>query len=140
MLRINSFLISSSVSYENNGNSIQLNAPLAIVSPPVKGTYSFIVSLSVLGLDFYTQHNMQCVLTSPNGEKIFETKKSGIPVIEKDKTNNVLPEDFMGFLINIDLRNVFFNQSGLYEFDVFIDEKKLNIQYVPVWISNEEGK
>lgn len=46
----------------------------------------------------------------------------------------------MGFLINIDLRNVFFNQSGLYEFDVFIDEKKLNTQYVPVWISNEEGK
>lgn len=141
MPRINSFVICSSVTPidESNGKKqIQLNSPLAIVSPPCEGTYSFFISVGLIGLDYYSKHTMRCSITSPDKKVIFKTENSPTPVIDKKSIKYHLPEEYRGFFINIDVRNVIFKKAGNYTFDIYIDDVQLNSQLIPVWLPSEE--
>lgn len=141
MPKINSFIICSSFQAKNDSNgrsSVCLNSPIAIVSPPYKGTYSFTVSIGVIDLDYYSEHQMRCEIKAPNKEVIFKTDTSPTPILNEKKVKYKLPEKFRGFIINIDIRNALFLESGEYILDVYLDDNKMNSQIIPVWISEEQ--
>ncbi len=108
-----------------------LTAPTTVLRPQfIPGNYSFSVLIGVKDVDLQKENAMQIVLKSPTGDVVQMIDKQQIPVSTVDSE---LPDEYAGFMLGVDFRNVPFVAAGCYTLEVIINEELIGAIDVPVF-------
>lgn len=105
-----------------NGDSINAIGILTALTPEfVPGTFSFSIIFSILGMDTSENNVIRIIFAKKDEEKILvDSGPVAIPPMpDKDKVS--LPPEYKGLNMSMDLRNVVFEEEGIYITRVFFN-------------------
>jgi len=111
----------------------QLTGPQVVLRPVfIPGTFSFGIAAGVLGVDLKHNNEVQFTIKAPNGSIIQDSGKSSIPIlaaIEED----VLPDEYQGFMLTLDVRNLIIEEEGVYTFTLMINDEIIGSHEIPIF-------
>ena len=131
MARVSTFLYCDS--FENimtpSGPKLNVSNPLQIFTPAyIPGNFSFGILIGIIGFDTKITHSLRVIFKHKESEKsVFDTGNIEFPTNAESK----LPTYLDGTMINMDFRNVVFENDGEYFTEVIFDDKKLG--EFPIW-------
>lgn len=109
---------------EPGNNMIDVSGVLPAITPEyIPGSFSFSIMIGLSGLDTGKQHTMSIVFGKGNEKPLVNTPEVTIPVQESNQTN--LPGEAQGFVLSMDLKNVVFEEEGIYSTKVRVDNQEL---------------
>lgn len=124
----------NAINRENEGASA--NVILSAINPEyVPGLFSFSVIITVLDIDTSKEHKISVYLKAPNEELVVDLNDVTVPSMPKQDSN--LPKEYLGLTVALDLNNVNFRTSGLYNLDIIIDNQRLSGKSIFVKGKNE---
>lgn len=133
MLRITMFMLGESVASVNttNGETPHLVNPLVALRPAyIPGNFSFGASLGVQGVDPNVTNRIRFEIQSPSGEVVQQSPEIPLPSHEEDP---ILPLEYQGLALTLDIRNMRIPEEGLYKFCLFINGEMLDPQNFAVY-------
>lgn len=135
MARIVSFMICDTVNNipapTNDGIIQTLVAPQIAVRPQfVPGNFSFGIAVGVSGIDLKKENSVRFTIADPDGKVIQNSGSSTLPAVSDKDT---LPEDYQGFILSMDIRNLTIEKEGCYLFRIFINDEEIGEREIPVY-------
>lgn len=133
MAKLVSFCICDSIE-----NVVQGGHPvLKVVFPQVSlrpqtlpSNFSFGVVVGVIGVDIEKSNAVQFKVMAPNGEVVHDSHETLLPVAKRDEK---LPEEWQGFMLCADVRNLFIRENGIYKFSFYVNGRLLEEHEVPIY-------
>jgi|SRR5690625_1353164 len=113
------------------GASLHIINPQNVFRPPfVPCTYSFSVTLGLIGLEDTGDHKLEFNIVSPNGDVVLTT--GTINLHGKQTTDQSLPKEAHGLTFNLDFRNVALREEGKYTGNTLVNG--VNVGTIPLWV------
>lgn len=105
---------------EGESQKIVIDGLLNALTPDfIPGNYSFSIVFSVLNLNDSDEHTVRLSFTDEEKEMLLETEETKLKGGLENKNN--IPNEFLGYNVCVDMRNVLFKHEGLYSTKVFVD-------------------
>lgn len=140
MPKLTTFIYSdnSRLDFNNGKQAVTISNPMLIFKPAfIPSTFSFAVTMGILGVDESVTHNMRYIFKKINSEDILiDTGEMQISTKSSDPTDVELPFDYRGFLFNMDFRNVVIKSEGEYVSYVYFDSECLG--EFPIYVKGIE--
>lgn len=135
MHRITMFMLGESVANvpTTNGTNPQLVNPVVVLRPAyIPGNFSFGVALGVQGVDSNANatNKIRFEILSPSGEVVQNSPEITLPPHEEDL---ILPLEYQGLALTLDIRNMRIPEEGLYKFCFYVNGQLLNPQEFAVY-------
>lgn len=134
-----SYMLCDSINNVNlsNGTTVpQLVMPKSVLRPQyIPSTFSFGISVSVWGMDLSKKNTMRFKISDPDGNTIQESNDNELPASVED---SFLPEEYQGFTVSIDIRNLNISKSGVYKFALSINGEEICIKDIPVYEARKQ--
>ena len=134
MAKISSFIICDTIVnlMTPQGDSVpQLVSPQPVLRPPfIPGSFSFGISIGVIDVEFQEVNTIKVIIVSPKGE---ETYNSGEINLESIPQDELLPKEYQGFILSIDVRNMIIDQDGVYSVEIFVNNESVGRREIPVF-------
>ncbi len=116
------------------GIGVSANTILTALNPEyIPGLFSFSIIVTIVDLNCSVEHNCTIELFDPSNMS-FIKMEGPVPILE-DKSN--LPDEYKGFNLAMDLNNVDFKRSGLYNLKITIDGTEVGEKEIFVKGKNE---
>lgn len=129
MAKISSFVICDTITNVSNGENPQVQAlvnPQSILRPEfIPGTFSFGVSIGITGIVSDKPTDIKFEIQNPKGE-IIQTSAGVLPVVPVVPGDEKLPNEYRGYQINMDLRNLTIREDGIYKLLIKINKEELS--------------
>ena len=122
----------------NNTPVPALINPQPVLRPQyIPGTYSFAFSLSVRDIDITQGIKMSLSFEDPDGNKVANSMAVNIPPksIQEDPE---IPSEYRSFTVNISVRNIPFEKTGIYHLTSEINGVTLEKQPIPVFLRSQK--
>lgn len=118
------------------GTALHIINPQNVFRPIfVPGAFSFSLTFGIIELDTDEPHTMQFTLTyTETNEIAIDTGEFNLPV--NPNKDPRIPKNALGFMMNLDFRNVPFKHEGKYEAKLFLDKKILETK--PIYVYSQE--
>lgn len=117
-----------------DGQGASAHTVLSAFNPEyIPGLFSFSTIITILGLDFKTEHILKVSL----GREENEIATIEGPVPEVDVSGN-LPEEYKGVNFSVNWNNVEFKEEGDYVLSVLLDGEKLGEKHIYVKGKNQQ--
>lgn len=114
----------------------QLVAPQIAVRPQfIPGNYSFSISVGVRDVDLKRVNQIRFTITSPTGVILQDSGNSDFPPTGKP---DIIPLEFQGFTLSMDVRNIVIHEEGLYTFSLYINDIVIGTQEIPIFKREEK--
>lgn len=108
---------------EGESPKIVIDGLLNALTPDfIPGNYSFSIVFSVLNLGKNEEHTVKLSFTDEEKEMLLETEETTLKGGLENKNN--IPDEFLGYNVCVDMRNVLFKHEGIYSTKVFVDGKE----------------
>ena len=109
-----------------NGAGDMVNAMgiLSALTPEyIPGAFSFSIILSILDFDTEKKSSVSIILFSPTKE-VFNSGEIELPLMPQD-SSIMIPNEYTGMNLCMDLRNVILEEEGLYTTKVLLDGEEI---------------
>lgn len=140
MPRIATFIYSdnSQLSINNNSQVLTITNPMLIFKPTfIPSTFSFAVTIGILGADESTPHVLRYIFKKKDSEElIINTGDMQFPARNTDTDSAQVPHEYNGFLVNLDFRNVVLKSEGEYVSQVYLDT--IHLGDFPIYVKGIE--
>lgn len=134
MPRISSYMLCDTIAniqIQPNSSIQQLISPQAVLRPPfIPGTFSFGISICVLGADFQEQNVINFCIINPAKVLVYSSGDIDIGKLPIDAS---LPEEYNGIVLSTDIRNLELQSEGEYELDLFINKQRVGTCQIPIF-------
>lgn len=135
MIYISSFTYCDSIQTEvtPQGSRNQIINPLQVLAPiAVPGNYSFAIACSIAGFDVNRENSVRIKFVSSSDQLLNDTGdiKLQFP-IEQIKSGKLGAMQF-----NIDMRNLVFDEVGLYSTKIFVNDEKIGEYKIQVIVGD----
>lgn len=134
MAKLVSFVICDSI---NNipatpvGMVPSLVAPQIAIRPQfIPGNFSFGIAIGISGIDLQTVNKMRFTITDPKGTIIQDSGDSELPVVP---AKDSMPDEYQGFMMCMDIRNLVIASEGEFLFSFYVNEELIGQQIIPVF-------
>lgn len=115
---------------------VSANVILSAITPEyIPGQFSFSVIISLLDLDYSSEHFFSIEFEDPNGDKVIEIPNHPLPREVLNEGN--LPNQYKGINIAMDWNNVNLITSGLHVMKFFYDGTEIANKSIFVKGKNE---
>lgn len=115
---------------------VSANTVLNAITPEyIPGLFSFSVIISLLDLDYSSEHSFSVKFIDPNGENAINIENQTVPKVALDGGN--LPNKYKGINIAMEWNNVNFKTSGLYTIKILYDGIEIGDKSIYVQGKNE---
>lgn len=123
-------------SRDGSGEGINAIGVLSALTPEfVPGTFSFSIIFSVLDIDV-TGNNTVRIVFSKSGENSALVDSGIISLTPMDGADKVgLPNEYKGLNMSMDLRNVIFEEEGIYHTEVYFNNQLLGDK--PIYVKGK---
>lgn len=130
MTKVSFFLVCETIIGGTAGPVI--NTPLLILRPPViPSTFSFGAVVGITGLPNIKSNDFQIRIYDPSNNKIYESPIHNLPLLTS--SGSKIPHEYEGFIMGVDIRNLFFNSEGEYKFEFYLNGEKFGEYKIPVF-------
>lgn len=92
--------------------------------------HSFGISIGIRDIDVHTRNTIQIILYAPDDTV---AQDLGILNMEGTDSEDTLPKEFQGVILNADMRNVYLKMQGIYKIRELFNEKILSEHSLPVY-------
>lgn len=114
-----------------NVNIPQLNGPQAVLRPYfIPSSFSFGISAGVIGVDSKKSNSVRFLIKNPEGIIIQDSGESMFPALSEDDS---LPNDYQGFVLTLDIRNLIIEEQGVYVFELFVNDESIGTRDIPIF-------
>ncbi|MFI3213552.1 MAG: hypothetical protein R3Y24_09420 [Eubacteriales bacterium] len=98
----------------------------------IPSAFSFSIVFSILGADLTKENKIQVIFKKEDGAILLDTEEIVLPpnIVEKDTTK--IPEEYVGFDLSMDFRNVIFESEGVYCTDIYFNGELLDTNNIYV--------
>lgn len=134
MAKVVSFVICDSI---QNMPSPQNELVPTLVAPQIAlrpqfipSNFSFAMAVGISDIDLQAENQMRFVILDPGGVNIHDTGDSVLPKIED---HDVLPREYQGFMVNMDIRNLTIPREGEYRFMFYMNGDCIGEYSVPIF-------
>lgn len=111
----------------------QLISPQVALRPQfIPGNFSFGVAVGVQGINLHITNRIRFTISDPLGKVIYDSGVSEFPPFPED-VPETMPEEYQGFLMNMDIRNLVIHENGEYLFSIYVNDELVGTQSVPVF-------
>lgn len=120
---------------EGQGGSINAMGVLSVMTPEfVPGTFSFSIIFSVLGVKVEENNSLRVVFKNKDQNKsLIDTGDVNFPQQMKNEKNDLdLPPECLGYNLNMDFRNIVFEENGYYTTEVYLNGNLIGSQSIYV--------
>lgn len=136
MAKITVFMLCDSINTvptPEGGVLQQLISPQMTLRPQfIPGNFSFGMTVGIQGVDLHVANHIRFTITDPAGTVIQDSGVSDFPPFPED-VQETMPKEYQGFLMNTDIRNLVIRENGEYLFSIYINDKLVGTQSVPVF-------
>lgn len=95
---------------------------LSCITPEfIPGTFSFSIMFSVLNLEQDQECRVSICIKNPDEEEILKTDEMILSGDVKDRNKFNVPNEYFGYNVGVDLRNILLEKEGLYHTIVFLN-------------------
>lgn len=133
MAKLFSFTLCDSINNQltPDGTVPTLIAPQIALRPQyVPGNFSFGLAIGMSEIDLHISNKLNLVIKSPGGNMIHDSGVIDLPIVSKDDT---LPQEYQGFMICIDIRNLAISCEGEYVFTFNLNGEYVAEKSVPIF-------
>lgn len=133
MIKVTSFVICDAIqNLQTQGGDVpQLTAPLLALRPPfIPGAISFGLSMGVAGISFKEPARIQFTITSPEGRIV---QDSGVAEFSLPPIVDTIPEQYQGFMLSTDIRNLEVPSEGVYRFTLYVNGEVIETREIPIF-------
>jgi hypothetical protein len=137
MVRISTFMYCEGTQLVGppNNQKLTVQNPQHVFNPMfIPGTFSFGIVFGVLGVDLKENHTLKVIFSSPDEEKVVDSEAINLPAQE---VKNDTPDDFSGFMMNMDFRNAVLKAEGEYKTEIIFDGTSLGSY--PIYVKRGES-
>ena len=118
MIKLKNFVYCNNVERNqipNGGESLNAMGIVSALIPEfIPGSFSFSIVFSILGVDVTKSNSIQIVFAQKDNNKtLVDTGTISIPPTTRDE-HVLIPDDYFGFNMSMDFRNVVFEEEGVY--------------------------
>jgi hypothetical protein len=128
------FMVCDSVgntTLQPNVNVPQLTAPQAVLRPQfIPGNFSFGIAVGVIGVDLNKNNEIQFTIKAPDGKTVQDSGKNIFPALNEE---DVLPEEYRGLMLTLDIRNLVIEIDGIYTFSLWINDELIGERNIPIY-------
>ena len=116
----------------DNEGSIKLHivSPLDFLAPKyIPGVFTFSISFGIIGVDKNEECNVEVKIFDPDKNEIFTTGGMLIPAMPQQKFN---PDEYVGFHIGLDIKNLEIKAPGSYEAQIRVNDEVIGNERIAV--------
>lgn len=115
-----------------NGSGPVINVPMLAIRPPViPSAFSFSASVGITDLPKKDFNELQIQVYDSDNNKIYSSPINKLPLITPNGSK--MPYEYEGFVIGLDIRNLFFACNGEYRFEFYLNGEKFGECKIPVY-------
>ena len=108
-----------------------LIAPQIALRPQfIPGNFSFAMAIGMSGINLNIPNNLRLTIHSPDGMIIHNSGENALPIATKD---DLLPAEYQGFMMCVDVRNLVIPCEGEYAFTFYLNGECVAKQMVPIF-------
>lgn len=136
MTKLTTFMLCDSINTipaPTGGFLQQLTSPQMALRPQfIPGNFSFGIAVGVQGINLHITNRVRFTISDPQGKIIRDSGISEFPPIPED-ASETLPEQYQGFLMNADIRNLAIHENGEYLFSIYVNGELIGTQSIPIF-------
>lgn len=136
MAKLTAFMLCDSINNipdPSGGFLQQIISPQVALRPQfVPGNFSFGVAVGVRGIDLHITNRIRFTISDPQGKIIQDSGVSEFHPISVD-VPETMPDEYQGFLMNMDIRNLVIHENGEYLFSIYVNDELVGIQSIPIF-------
>ncbi len=124
------------VSPQPGVNIPQLMGPQTVLRPMfIPGSFSFGVSAGVIGINLKQSNSVKFTIKTPTGQIVQASENAVFPPIFEDDS---LPQEYQGFMLTLDVRNMVVEEQGNYSFELFINDESVGSRAIPIFVASRK--
>lgn len=139
MAKLVSFTICESLNNTPSGNFGTvpvLISPQIVLRPQfIPGNFSFGIAVGISEVDIKVSNKVKFTITGPDGNVLNDSVETDLPVVVKPDS---LPDQYQGFMLCIDIRNLAVPCEGAYTFSLYLNGDQLTPQCIPIYKRSEQ--
>lgn len=136
MAKLTAFMLCDSINaipVPTGGVLQQLVSPQVALRPQfIPGNFSFGIAVGVQGVNLHVTNRIRFTISDPHGEIIQDSGVSEFPPVPED-VQEILPAEYQGFMMNMDIRNLVLRENGEYLFCIYVNDELVGTQKVPIF-------
>lgn len=111
----------------------QLISPQVVLRPQfIPGNFSFGIAIGIQGIDLSIVNKIKINILDTHKNILQDSGWIEVPPTRSD-IPETLPEKYRGFVMNMDIRNLVIREEGEYSFLIYVNEKLIGTQYIPIF-------
>lgn len=134
MAKIVSFVVCESI---NNMPSTNVGVVPNLINPQVvlrpqyiPGNFSFGIAVGVVGIDLKVPNKIRFTISNTDGIVIQNSGENDLPVVREEDT---IPNEFQGFMMCMDIRNLVLHNEGEYSFTLYLNGESVGMKSIPIF-------
>ena len=134
MAKLYSFTICESLNNMPAGDAgsiPMLIAPQIALRPQfIPGNFSFAMAIGVSEIDLKQLNKMRFTIAGPDGTILNDSGENELPIVPKP---DLLPAEYQGFMMCIDVRNLVIPSEGMYIVSLYLNGEQFAAQGIPIY-------
>lgn len=129
------------ISNQDGGMALNANTIMSILCPEyVPGLFSFSIVFTIQNIDISKNNELRIVFMDPSGNIVVDTNDITLPAEQKGH-DEMIPEEYRGISLSMDLQNVRFESEGEYITEIYVNKASIYREkvYVKGKIVNKKG-
>lgn len=108
-----------------------LVAPQIALRPQfIPSSFSFGIVVGIAGVDLKTENRVRIAISDPEENIIYSLGENELPRMPIEDT---MPQEFQGFMLAIDIRNLPIQCEGEYSFSLYLNGECVGNKKIPVF-------
>ena len=134
MAKIVSFVVCDLINNmpaDNMGVIPSIVAPQIALRPQViPSNFSFGIAVGIADMNLQITNKVRFTVADPDGNIVHDSGESDLPAAPEMDT---LPQQYQGFMMCIDIRNLLVQSEGAFTFSFYLNNDCIGVQRVPVY-------